>query len=209
MEDKLVYNKSALPLVSKVEDGWRFLADRHKLIRGTIAKRFVTGQVVNRTRYVSGRRLIYYGTDFFSQVSSFFAYCRKNLIVDKLNFMKGKEEGKNGYIRKNPECAAWTTRKKNFFILPVKPPSLSLRLQLQISWQVLTGRAGSSDLGIRSRPWQVAKRIGCVWLSESLSLRHLAFQFYLSLSTNLLAESSLKISFWDETAGGSRGSTTT
>lgn len=133
MEDKLVYNKSALPLVSKVEDGWRFLADRHKLIRGTIAERFVTGQVVNRTRYVSGRRLIYYGTDFFSQVSSFFAYCRKNLIVDKLNFMKGKEEGKNGYIRKNPECAAWTTRKKNFFILPVKPPSLSLRLQLQIS----------------------------------------------------------------------------
>lgn len=92
MEDKLVYNKSALPLVSKVEDGWRFLADRHKLIRGTIAERFVTGQVVNRTRYVSGRRLIYYGTNFFSQVSSFFAYCRKNLIVDKLNFMKGKEE---------------------------------------------------------------------------------------------------------------------
>lgn len=115
MEDKLVYNKSALPLVSKVEDGWRFLADRHKLIRGTIAERFVTGQVVNRTRYVSGRRLIYYGTDFFSQVSSFFAYCRKNLIVDKLNFMKGKEEGKNGYIRKNPECASLDNEEEEFF----------------------------------------------------------------------------------------------
>lgn len=46
-------------------------------------------------------------------------------------------------------------------------------------WQVLTGLSGSSDHGIRSRPWQVAKRIACVWSFESLSLRHLPFSFFL------------------------------
>lgn len=59
-------------------------------------------------------------------------------------------------------------------------------------WQVLTGWSGSSDLGIRSRHWQVAKRIACVWSFESLLLRHLAFTFFLFFSES----SSQKFRCW-------------
>lgn len=88
-------------------------------------------------------------------------------------------------------CSIFSLRFPSLAHVP--PISFSFFLSNSKSpWQVLTGWSGSSDLGIRSRHWQVAKRIACVWSFESLLLRHLAFTFFLFFSES----SSQKFRCW-------------